>query len=109
MTRVEEGHELLARYPHLFEPASENLHFRVARQEPVIELKRAQRGRRGKQAARATDVQPVEAPSAPEGATADDSTPEGATADDSTPEGVTADDAGGTAAVDDATTAPEEQ
>lgn len=66
-TRVEEGHELLRRYPHLFAPAAEGAHYRVARSEPRVTPTRAPRRKRGAKGAEKAAPAPQEKTTAPEG------------------------------------------
>jgi len=78
VTRVEEGHELLARLPHLFEPVDASVQYRAenaqqapsgaenARQEPTTTRTRTQGGRgRGKRATTKSE-KPAETPTPPE-------------------------------------------
>ena len=90
VTSVEEGHELLARLPHLFEPVADRVQYRV---EPVVETARqepaAPRGRgrrRGKQGE--SDDTPETTPEGT-GETTPEGTPEGTGegTDEAAPEG----------------------
>lgn len=111
VTRVEEGHELLERLPHLFEPVDASVQYRAenaqqapssaenARQEPTTTRTRAPRGGgRGKRATTKGE-KPAETPAPPENV---DPTPTGEQAEGApAPEG-TATPEGAQAAADDA-------
>lgn len=103
-TRVEAGHELLTRFPHLFEPAADGAEFRVSttRAEPATEPKTPRSRKRGAKAAPPAVDQDAEPGSADGDGT--EAAPEGqddgdaaSTPQDEAPQDVTPDDAGDTA------------
>lgn len=96
-TRVEVGHELLDRFPNLFEPAADGAEFRVttARAEPELPpvpttpaaTKRGSRSKTKGVQADQTPPTPAADPAVPDGAADGQDAPAGDGSDESTPEG----------------------